>query len=399
MSESVNLTIYYGHGNVRYNELGVDLSEFKKGVLTLSDPDRLYIRQLKHWLTTSFGLDPRVCSVSIHALWTKSCKNVKWELMPIDRSQHWLSLLSRSRDRRIQPYALVQPVAKEENFVQVNVGYEPDQGSQVAETGHETEQSIHSILLAGSGVADGDEEGDEMQRVMEEENEDGSRCSAAAAVVIVLRCAAVLVVPLPWVAVANGVGRSGRILVVVIEDDDAVLLAVATPGGDLLKGAALALHLLSDIVVPHPFEGGLVGGCHVEVLLLEGRNVGSVFGLMRREEASGSLVMKPPLRVHRPSGISCGSGLTGRSAGDPPKERERDPDEVDDPVSIRLGIQELPRRREKTDGGGFRVFFRKPDWMRAIYARRSAPRGGGGTGTPLALSLHEPGTRMSGGAG
>ena len=102
-----------------------------------------------------------------------------------------MSLLSRSRDRRIHPYVLVQPVAKEENFVQVNVGYEPGQGSHVSGSQppdvdasqaekesyyvphNETGQSIQSILLAGSGVADGDEEGDEMQRVMEEENEDG----------------------------------------------------------------------------------------------------------------------------------------------------------------------------------------------------------------------------------
>ncbi|KAE8798265.1 hypothetical protein D1007_26561 [Hordeum vulgare] len=131
MYESVNFTVYYGPGNVLYNELGVDLSEFKKGMLTLSDLDTLDIRQVKR-LTTSFGLDPDVRSVSIHALWTKFCKNVKWELMPIDRSQHWLSLLSRCRDQRIDPYVLVQPVAKEENFVQVNVGYEPGQGSHVS---------------------------------------------------------------------------------------------------------------------------------------------------------------------------------------------------------------------------------------------------------------------------
>ncbi|KAE8810718.1 hypothetical protein D1007_12519 [Hordeum vulgare] len=74
MSESVNLTVYYVPGNVLYNELGVDLSEFKKCMLTLSDLDRMDIRQLKHWLTTSFELDPEVCSVSIHALWTKTVK-------------------------------------------------------------------------------------------------------------------------------------------------------------------------------------------------------------------------------------------------------------------------------------------------------------------------------------
>ncbi|EMS57357.1 hypothetical protein TRIUR3_18766 [Triticum urartu] len=148
MSESVNLNVYYGADNVRYNELGVDLSEFKNGVTTLVDPDRLDIRQLKYWLTTSFGLDP-----------------------------------------------------EEENTVQLHMGHEPGQGSEVANEivlsgsqpqdvdasqpekesanvphnvcGPDTGQSSQSIILAGSGFADGDEEGDEMQRVMEEEDEDG----------------------------------------------------------------------------------------------------------------------------------------------------------------------------------------------------------------------------------
>ena len=48
MSESVNLNVYYGARNVRYNELGVDLSEVKNGVMTLAGPDRLDIRQLKY---------------------------------------------------------------------------------------------------------------------------------------------------------------------------------------------------------------------------------------------------------------------------------------------------------------------------------------------------------------
>ena len=65
MSESINLTVYYSAGNVRYNELGVDLREFKNGVMTLADPDRLDIRQLKYWLTTSSGLDPEVCSIPL----------------------------------------------------------------------------------------------------------------------------------------------------------------------------------------------------------------------------------------------------------------------------------------------------------------------------------------------
>ncbi|XP_044336445.1 uncharacterized protein [Triticum aestivum] len=201
MSESVNLIVYYGPGNIRYNKLGVDLREYKNGVMTLSNPDRLDIRQLKYWLTTSFRLDPEVCSVSIHALWTKSCKHVKCELILVDRSQQWLTLLRRCRDRRIHPYALVQPVAKEENTVQLHEGYAPGQGSQVANEiylsgsqlvdvdasqskkesnyvqhnvcGHDAGQSSQSIILACSGFADGDEEGKEMQRVTEEEDDDG----------------------------------------------------------------------------------------------------------------------------------------------------------------------------------------------------------------------------------
>jgi len=48
MSESVNLNVYYGTGNGRYNESGVGISKFKTGVMTLADPDRLDIRQLKY---------------------------------------------------------------------------------------------------------------------------------------------------------------------------------------------------------------------------------------------------------------------------------------------------------------------------------------------------------------
>ena len=90
---------------------------------------------------------------------------------------------------------------KEENTVQLHRGYEPGQGSEVANEivlsgsqpqdvdasqpekesdyvphnvcGPDTGQSSQSIILVGSGFADGDEEGDEMHRVMEEEDEDG----------------------------------------------------------------------------------------------------------------------------------------------------------------------------------------------------------------------------------
>jgi hypothetical protein len=95
----------------------------------------------------------------------------------------------------------VQPLAKEENTVQLHRGYEPGHGSEVASEinlsesqppdvdasqpdkeldyvphnvcGHYTGQSSQSIILAGSGFADGDEDGDELQRVILEEDVDG----------------------------------------------------------------------------------------------------------------------------------------------------------------------------------------------------------------------------------
>ena len=80
-----------------------------------------------------------------------------------------------------------------------------------------------------------------------------------------------------------------------------------------------------------------------------GRKPGSVFGLTRRlEEGEGrlpSLMMRAgalvddegTAAVRRPSGVSCGSGLTGRSAGEP-EEREPNPDEEEVAVSIRRGV-------------------------------------------------------------
>ena len=47
----------------------------------------------------------------------------------------------------------------------------------------------------------------------------------------------------------------------------------------------------------------------------------------------------------------------------------------------------------------FRCSFDSGERMPAISIRRSAPMGTGGTETLPALNFHDPGTRMSGGAG
>ena len=130
MTESIYITVFYGSGTVRYNNLGVDLSEFKRAQMTIPNPESLDIRQLKHWLTTSFGLDPNQISVSVHCVWTKSTDNMLWELRPIERTQKWLSWLRSCIRRNIQPYAFVQPVPKKDNFVEETEGYEPGQRFQ-----------------------------------------------------------------------------------------------------------------------------------------------------------------------------------------------------------------------------------------------------------------------------
>ncbi|KAE8786193.1 hypothetical protein D1007_39977 [Hordeum vulgare] len=84
---------------------------------------------------------------------------------------------------------------------------------------------------------------------------------------------------------------------------------------------------------------------------------GSFFGLTRREWPRGgegkqppSLMMRLSPRLRRRSGISCSSGLTEMSvAGANPKERE--PEDDEDGISMRLGVQELPQQREKESVG------------------------------------------------
>ncbi|KAE8819116.1 hypothetical protein D1007_03101 [Hordeum vulgare] len=105
---------------------------------------------------------------------------------------------------------------------------------------------------------------------------------------------------------------------------------------------------------------------------LTGRSLGSVFGLTRQEEAPGSLMTMSAMRVCRPNGVSCGSGLKGRNVGDP-EEPEQELDDEDDVVSIRLGVQELPRRRDKAGGGGYSYLGGMPPSMCSRTASKVRP--------------------------
>ena len=177
MSEKVPCIFYYGFGNVRTNDMGVDLSEFQCAEVELSSPKGWTIEAVNDWLTKVFGLDPEAYTVSVHALWTNSTSKIHWYLKPVDRTSKWVGWLKGCERRGNRPVALVLPKVKGGEIGLSNSvshggsgGFESGQSSQA----HETEQT--SEAPGGddnSGEADGDEENGHMQNQMEEEDTSG----------------------------------------------------------------------------------------------------------------------------------------------------------------------------------------------------------------------------------
>ena len=57
MSDKVKFVFYIGDGNVRKNEMGIDLSEFQPVELELTSPKRWTIEQLTDWLAAGFSIN------------------------------------------------------------------------------------------------------------------------------------------------------------------------------------------------------------------------------------------------------------------------------------------------------------------------------------------------------
>ena len=181
------LVVYYGPGTVRSNDLGADLSEFANMSLTLPAPETVSISQLKDWFTVNFSLDPKICTVSIQSVWSKSISNTFWELKTINRTSQWVSWLNACKRRSTIPVALVLPVAKENPSPEGHGGEYSGQGSQPTDdmdvsgsdnlihTGgsYEIGQNSHSEGDTGYGEADDAEEDEELQNQMEDEDLDG----------------------------------------------------------------------------------------------------------------------------------------------------------------------------------------------------------------------------------
>ena len=105
--------VYYGPGEVRTNNTGVDLGAFSVTELPVADPENMNIRKAIHWFTLSFSLDPNQYTVTIRALFTVDQSDIKWELRPIDRTVVWKRWLDICRMRGWQPVILVQAVMKD----------------------------------------------------------------------------------------------------------------------------------------------------------------------------------------------------------------------------------------------------------------------------------------------
>ena len=108
--------MHYGAGTVRASESGVDLSEFENVEMQLTEPEKVKICGVQWYFTVNFGYDPNYWTVRIQSVWTKSQSNIRWELLPLDRTNQWVSWLASCKRRGTKPEVLVSFVLKQNNF-------------------------------------------------------------------------------------------------------------------------------------------------------------------------------------------------------------------------------------------------------------------------------------------
>ena len=69
MGDTVNFIIYYGPGEVKYNEYGsVNLGDFSQYEVAVSAPERRSICWVHEWMRGTFEIDSETYDVSVQAL-------------------------------------------------------------------------------------------------------------------------------------------------------------------------------------------------------------------------------------------------------------------------------------------------------------------------------------------
>ncbi|WVZ98697.1 hypothetical protein U9M48_044097 [Paspalum notatum var. saurae] len=97
MSEKTYFQIYFGEGEIRYGQFGVDLSGFRSVTKGLDRTTERSFRSVYNWFMKCFKLDDNECELRISAVTTRSSSHVYWELVSIDNAPSGRGLLMLAR--------------------------------------------------------------------------------------------------------------------------------------------------------------------------------------------------------------------------------------------------------------------------------------------------------------
>ena len=88
MSETVRVQLFYGPGEVRYGEEGVDLSLFSTVTRDVKKAAQRSWEAITTWLYRAFSLNSEQYRLSVMAVFNRSHLSF-WELMPLEGTRDW----------------------------------------------------------------------------------------------------------------------------------------------------------------------------------------------------------------------------------------------------------------------------------------------------------------------
>jgi hypothetical protein len=99
MSDKTYFQIYFGQGEIRYGQFGVDPSGFRSVTKGLDRAIERPFRSVYNWFMKCFKLDDDQCELRISAVYTRSSSPVYWELVPIENTPFWKRYVDVSATR------------------------------------------------------------------------------------------------------------------------------------------------------------------------------------------------------------------------------------------------------------------------------------------------------------
>jgi hypothetical protein len=88
MSQTVQVQLFYGSGEIRYGPQGVDLSLFKTVIRDLTKAEERPWGVITNWLYKAFRKDEEQWKLLVVAVFNKS-QVVFWELMHLEGTENW----------------------------------------------------------------------------------------------------------------------------------------------------------------------------------------------------------------------------------------------------------------------------------------------------------------------